>query len=181
MEWIKLDANPLVSHTWQSAPLRGPGDGPCRNHKTRPGTISLRCRQRTRSPEVGTMSLMRCLRRPAGAAHTRSPHRLREEPVPHGGQDYCRHHIIRAEVTAGAIQPYETRRNVAKADINWVSATKTPAPNSIASILAIPKLIRYQETRSSHPVASIQLDRWRSSFTAPKSLGDERESAALPG
>ena len=36
-----------------------------------------------------------------------------------GGQYYCRHRIIRAAVTAGAIHPYETGRNVAKAAINW--------------------------------------------------------------
>ena len=47
---------------------------------------------------------MRCLRRRTGAARACAPHTVYVKTLYRiAGQDYCRHHIIRAAVAAGVI------------------------------------------------------------------------------
>ena len=57
---------------------------------------------------------------------------------------YLRGRYVVGVALAGAIDAYGARHNVAKATIHGVSAHRMPAPNSIASIPAIPSLIQYQ-------------------------------------
>ena len=51
----------------------------------------------------GRHAPMRCLRRPAGAARTHTPHRYMKKLYRIAGQDYCRHHIVSPAVAAGVI------------------------------------------------------------------------------
>ena len=47
---------------------------------------------------------MRCLRQGTGTARPHTPHRLRQDTLYRvAGQDYCRHHIIRAAVADDVI------------------------------------------------------------------------------
>ena len=94
-----MDWYPLHNNGYQSTARQRSGEGEGEGDKT----SSLQFRQQTKLPEVRTMSqCATCgaeLKPPVRVPHTvcvKTLYRI-------AGQDYCRHHIIRAAVAAGVI------------------------------------------------------------------------------
>ena len=81
LDWYLLPSSSLHTNGWQLTAQRG-GRLSGENEKRDRGAVHYNAGN-VRSPGGETNARLRCLRRGTGAAHSRSPHRLRQEPVPH--------------------------------------------------------------------------------------------------
>ena len=84
-QWNGLVCNALLSIPYQWIAIdclarRATGWG---KRPTSPGALSLQLRQRHKSPGGENHAQLRCRRRPTGTARPRSPHRPRQDPLPH--------------------------------------------------------------------------------------------------